>query len=149
MIRNPRRQTSSFHKIVVKYKLQVLDVASASAKSHMVGVKVLFDHSHRALSSLHCAQQHLRTPWLGGSSSSAVPRWSKAWSVTLAFQKFPGRWGLTSSTLFSVIYLTTVTCRVCPILCARQIACSSTAGFHWGSTKCTRLATVSVRLSLC
>jgi hypothetical protein len=36
VIRNSRRRTNSFHKIVVEYKLQILDTASAHARCRMI-----------------------------------------------------------------------------------------------------------------
>lgn len=42
MVHHPYRQTQSFHDIVIKYKLQVLDVASANARFLKISVKRFF-----------------------------------------------------------------------------------------------------------
>lgn len=49
---------------------------------------------------------------------------------------------LTSSTESFMMYLVTFTSLVCPILWIRSTAWASAIGFHWGSTRCTQLATV-------
>lgn len=54
----------------------------------------------------------------------------------------------TCSTVRSMTYRTTVTSRVCPSRRARPIACSSTDGFHCGSTMWMRFAAVRFNLSM-
>ena len=91
-----------------------------------------------------------------GSSFSAVQGCSKF--ITLDEYRWDdksqemwelSKWELpTRSTVCSVIYLMTVTVFFWPIRSALATACSSTDGFHCGSTIWTRFATVSVSLNM-
>ena len=62
----------------------------------------------------------------------------------LYFVTSPGKH--TSSKDPSITNLIVVTSFVCPILCTRASACSSTVGFHWGSIMYTLDAAVMSRL---
>mmetsp|Transcript_63580 Transcript_63580/g.151664 ORF Transcript_63580/g.151664 Transcript_63580/m.151664 type:complete len:319 (-) Transcript_63580:2746-3702(-) len=53
---------------------------------------------------------------------------------------FSCSWMIFSSMVLAVMKRTAFTSRVCPILCARWMACSSHAGFHQGSSKKTWFA---------